>query len=330
MRRIGTLAMAAVMLLAGAALAGEIHDAARQGDLAKVKALLDKDPKLVNERDFYQLTPLFHAVPKGHLEMCKLLIEKGADVKATDDIDATPLHNAAALGHIEICKLLLDKGADVNARDKWGVTPLHLAASNGHLPVCELLIARGADAKAADNNGLTVLHWAAMEGSKAICELLLAKGADVNAKTKDGWAPIDMALDKDTIELLKAKGGKDDPKKRTEFFWQHYPAEAKTNLAALFTAQVSYFGENNKYGTTFKDLGWEPEGKTKYALFLANDVLQPKVGGPYQLPAGITAEVTANGFTIVAVGNIDDDDTLDVWTINEKKELKNLTNDAEK
>ena len=47
-----------------------------------------------------------------------------------------------------------------------------------------------------------------------------------------------------------------------------------------------------------------------------------------ELPKDIEAYVRANGFQIVAVGNPDNDDSPDVWVINEKKELKNPYDDA--
>jgi len=51
-------------------------------------------------------------------------------VNAEDDKGITALHSAAMMGHIEIADLLIAKGADVNAKDEiTGWTPLHYAAS---------------------------------------------------------------------------------------------------------------------------------------------------------------------------------------------------------
>ena len=43
-----TTLITALIILSSAAWAGEIHDAVRVGNLEKVKALLEKDPKLVS------------------------------------------------------------------------------------------------------------------------------------------------------------------------------------------------------------------------------------------------------------------------------------------
>jgi ankyrin repeat protein len=45
-------------------------------------------------------------------------------VNARNTIKRTPLHYAASRGHTEIVKLLLGRGADVNARDYFDYTPL--------------------------------------------------------------------------------------------------------------------------------------------------------------------------------------------------------------
>ena len=44
-------------------------------------------------------------------------------------------------------------------------------------------------------------------------------------------------------------------------------SEAKTNLGGIFTAETSYFGENNTYGT-FTQIAWAPVGsKQVYTYF---------------------------------------------------------------
>lgn len=61
-------------------------------------------------------TPLLKHARKGNYDICKLLIEKGADVNAENYESATPLFAAADGGRVEVVKLLLENGADPNLR----------------------------------------------------------------------------------------------------------------------------------------------------------------------------------------------------------------------
>ena len=89
---------------------GEIHDAAKAGDLEKVKALL-----------------------KDHFDL----------VFNKDNDGRSPLHWAASYGHKNVVELLLANKAEVNAKDNHGQTPLHVAAAEGHKDVVELLRQHG-------------------------------------------------------------------------------------------------------------------------------------------------------------------------------------------
>ena len=77
------------------------------------------------------------ATINGNKEVCQLLIEKGADVNASDLFGSTALMIAASNGHKEVCQLLIDNGADVNAVEKGGRTSLMLAAENENKEVVE-------------------------------------------------------------------------------------------------------------------------------------------------------------------------------------------------
>jgi ankyrin repeat protein len=57
--------------------------------------------------------------------VAQLLIDKGANVSATEQDRETPLHLASSEGHEGLAQLLIDRGADISATDKQGEAPLH-------------------------------------------------------------------------------------------------------------------------------------------------------------------------------------------------------------
>ena len=210
--RIAILRRVAIALIALAwsslAVCGEIHDAAKNGDLEKVKAMLEKKPKLVFSKDAEGGMPLHWAAFNGHKEVVELLLANKADVNGKAANGLTPLHVAAGKGYKDVAELLLANKADANARNNTGVTPLHIAAQFGNKDVAELLLANMAKVNAKDNDGTTPLHVAVDKGSKDLVELLLANKADVNANnSKYGLRPLHVAAGKgykDVAELLLA------------------------------------------------------------------------------------------------------------------------------
>jgi ankyrin repeat protein len=85
----------------------------------------------------------------------KLLLEQGADVKASDSDRKTPLDAATQNAHAEVVKLLLDQGAGVKASDSDGKTPLDAAAQNGH---ASCYLSKGRLLKASDSE-CHMLRW---------------------------------------------------------------------------------------------------------------------------------------------------------------------------
>ncbi|MCJ1346302.1 hypothetical protein MMC31_004517, partial [Peltigera leucophlebia] len=66
-----------------------------------------------------------------------MLLEKGANIEATNKKGRTPLHSAVIHGQVEIVQILLAKGANPEAAE--GV-PLYVAASMVHAPIVEMLL----------------------------------------------------------------------------------------------------------------------------------------------------------------------------------------------
>jgi len=133
----------------------KLLDAARNGDLSVVNAILEADSQLVNCQDVdgRQSTPLHFAAGYNHPKVVKCLLEHGADIQAKDKGGLVPLHNSCSYGHYEVAELLIKYGADVNVTDQWDFSPLHEAASKSKPDIVRLLLKHGADPKKKNSNG---------------------------------------------------------------------------------------------------------------------------------------------------------------------------------
>ena len=173
--------------------AAEIHDAARDGDLAAVIRLLDEDPSLLETTDDDGMTPLNRAALAGKSDIAAELIKRGADIHAGDVDNSQPLHCAAISGDTAIAGMLLSRGVGINIRDDNGLTPLHFASSYRRLPMVEYLITAGADVNAQTSAGLAPICYAAFANNLELAELLIGHGADVNNSLEDGSTPLHNA-----------------------------------------------------------------------------------------------------------------------------------------
>ena len=137
----------------------------------------------------YNRTPLHASSVKGHLEVTRLLLDRGGDPKAKNRDGVTPLHRLSFYGHLEVTRLLLDRGGDPKANDGGGSTPLHLSSRGGRLEVTRLLLERGADPTIKNN-----VSVAACVLRSRVCATRLGVRAGV------GW-PLLRPSDRSSLRL---------------------------------------------------------------------------------------------------------------------------------
>ena len=114
--------LALVQATPAASKADALSEAARKGDAAAVKKLLDEGVP-VDTKFRYDRTALSFAADRGHVEVVKLLLARGADINAKDTF-----YKASALSwavspamdrkpqHTEVVKVLLEHGG-IGAED---------------------------------------------------------------------------------------------------------------------------------------------------------------------------------------------------------------------
>ena len=176
--------------------------ALERGHLDVVKFLVSKGAD-VKRKDGPGNTPLHLASREGHLDIVEFLILEGANVKARNELKRTPLHLTSIGGHLDVAKFLVSEGADVKKRDAIGNTPLYLASHYGHLDVANFLVSKGADVNQKNMDGVTLLHIASEVGHLNVVKFLVSEGANVNTKNEDGEAPLHLASEEGHLDIVK-------------------------------------------------------------------------------------------------------------------------------
>jgi len=176
-------------LLALVALALALNTAAAQ------------DPKqTLNEQ-------LYEAARKGDAAEVRTLLDKGADVNAKFRYGATALFKAAERGHTEVVKTLIERGADVTVKDTfYGATAITWALDKGHTGVVRAILSKSAEGAgdvllAGVRSGNVDLVSAALETGKVEAQALT--GALVAAGSDEKKAAI--------VEMLKKAGAQPPP-----------------------------------------------------------------------------------------------------------------------
>ncbi len=227
-------------------------ESARDGDLNKLKSLLEKGANINAKDDVHEsnklegYTPLLYAASNGHLHIILYLISKGVKVNYHTLGGYTALYYAAENGHYKVVQYLLSKGATANIHSACdALMPLDRAVQNGYADIAKLLVQHGGtvsqynmyaecplavasligDYKMAlssiqnrhnidrnNVNGNTPLHSAVKMGHVSIIKLLLIHGASPYIKNNKNQTPLDLATDKKIRELLLKHGAKSGKK----------------------------------------------------------------------------------------------------------------------
>ena len=144
---------AALLLLAVAGCARaddaeDLHEAARRGALARVRSLLDAGVK-PDAPGRHGITALMVAAGEGHVEVARLLVERGADVNARERFfGQTVLAHATRAKKPELVRLLLETGStDADSAMDFAVQTgdvalVRQALASGHLEPLDLLAYR--------------------------------------------------------------------------------------------------------------------------------------------------------------------------------------------
>jgi ankyrin repeat protein len=161
----------------------QVVDAAKQGDVLTVRALIKQHADL-NTPAPDGMTALDWAARSNDLDMARLLIAAGADARFSNRYGITALSLAATNGSAAIIEILLKAGADPNAALPEGETAVMTAARTGDPAAIKTLLSHDAKVNAKEHTmGETALMWAAAENHPEAVKALIEGGADIDARS---------------------------------------------------------------------------------------------------------------------------------------------------
>ena len=154
----------------------DIFEAAATGQTDQLRAIIEKDPSLVNTHATDGFTPLGLAVFFGHADTVDALLAAGAEpnLASSESMKMPPLGSAMAVQRNDIALTLIEHGADVNGKAINDLTALHTAAARGNLEAAKLLLDHGADPNATSTDGKTPLSYAEERNHPEMVEFLSA------------------------------------------------------------------------------------------------------------------------------------------------------------
>ncbi|XP_021701891.1 serine/threonine-protein phosphatase 6 regulatory ankyrin repeat subunit B isoform X2 [Aedes aegypti] len=174
-----------------------LHLAAMNGYTELVKFLIRDHNAVVDILTLRKQTPLHLAAASGQMNVCKLLLELGANIDATDDVGQKPIHVAAQNNYSEVAKLFLQQHPNlVMATSKDGNTCAHIAAMQGSVKVIEELMKFDRNGVISTRNKLTdstPLQLAAEGGHADVVKVLVRAGASCTDENKSGFTAVHMA-----------------------------------------------------------------------------------------------------------------------------------------
>ena len=143
---------------------------------------------------------LWAAARAGDASRVTAALDKGADVNAKTRYGATALTYAADKGHVDIVKLLIARGADINAQDTfYQMRAVDMAMMNNHPAVVTLLLERGS--KGAPG----LLPQAIQRGNAALVAVALASPDVTRAHLRPALAGAKKANNPEIIALIEKK-----------------------------------------------------------------------------------------------------------------------------
>ena len=198
-----------------------LNCAAWADEITVARKLIDKDRKLIELAEGHGVPAIHYAVERDNPAMFQLLLDAGSDPRSQRHSLGTPdkdlISYAAFEGRVWCLDKLLElkawmidnqSGQLVAHKDHQGKTLFHEAAASASPAVLQKILIslplEGLSLEDRDAWGQTPLHYAARQEKEDLVSLLLIAGSNKDALAMNGSTPIDLALESETIDAVRA------------------------------------------------------------------------------------------------------------------------------
>lgn len=235
----------------------------------------------------------------------------------------TPLHCAALKGSTEIVKLLLDAGADTKATDIEGRSSVDLAINNwlgvadgdAESTILALIEKDPSLALRKDGNpeAPSLMHIAAAQGSTKFLEKLLDLKISPNQKDHHGWTPLLLARQAkhdEAVALLERRGGESGNRPSRLAVVQNKHFEISED-----GQQLNWFGKYHGGLVSNHPVPAELEGQYYYEVTVTST---EDTTGKSPLAVGFCADTRKSFHPRWTFGNTSSYAGLETWTLNGK------------
>ncbi|CAD6993494.1 unnamed protein product [Ceratitis capitata] len=172
-----------------------LHRAIKKGQQFLVKRILRRRPSLLEYPGPNGYLPLANAIISGEHCVTDVLLSHGASVHIGNPLNGrTPLQLAFYHGRLAVARILLNRKAQLEATDINGMTACHFAVDANQLELLRFALENGGNVNAKDACGWSLLSRAVVMGADVcVLKLLLTHGADAKSTDKLAKTCMDLA-----------------------------------------------------------------------------------------------------------------------------------------
>jgi len=180
-----------------------ISEAIESGNLLEVKKQLEANPEMVLYIDSDKNSPLHLAVKFNRIDIAEFLLAKKAVLELKNKFGRTPLLVGVVRGaDFRLCKMLIEKGAQINTIDIGKNTPLLQANQRGRYDLVKFFLDKGVEIPKDSIDRQMLFNYASLNGHMILIDTLLNSGVNINTNNLSDGTMLHNSAQGRHVELI--------------------------------------------------------------------------------------------------------------------------------